>query len=154
MSTLELLPEETFGGLLEKNKRMLHLGGDIKLKELTEPSEYVRIEIDQLGDFQDLPKGFDYVVISDVLELIDNPLDLIKHVKNLATTTVIYEFKYEEEEWVLDPAWKKPWLTVGLDWNISKNFDYINDIFLGYATIHICSMPYNGPEDTSPNDIK
>jgi hypothetical protein len=67
-------------------------------------------------------------------------LNFIKFIKNLGKTTVIYEFKYDEGcEVKLD--WKKPWKTFGLENFLTRQFDYVNSVFLGYATIHICEMP-------------
>lgn len=134
-------PEEIMTAFIEPKKRILHIGGDPRLKELVDPTEYVRIETADVNKDLELPTGFDYTVISDTLELVDDPISLIHKIRDSAKETFIYEFKYDDPEWIKSTDWKKPWLTVGLDWNLSQEFDYVHNIFLGYATINICKMP-------------
>ena len=141
MITVAETPEEILTGFIEPNKRVLHIGGDPRLEELVNPSEYVRIETADITDELEIPKEFDYTIISDALELIDNPISLIHKIRDSAKEVVIYEFKYDDPEWIKGDNWKKPWLTVGLEWNLIKEFDYIHNVFLGYATINICKMP-------------
>ena len=151
---VDMTPEEIFHSFIDKEKKILHLGGDAKLKELTQASEYTRIEIADIKDFADLPSGFDYVVLSDVLEYVEDPIALIAHVRNLATNTIVYEFKYDDPDWILSDDWRMPWKRLGLEFKLSQNFDYINDVFLGYATLHICHTPYNGENEKVLNAIR
>jgi hypothetical protein len=149
-----MTPEQIFSQFIKPNQHILHLGGDPELKELTQAHTYTRLEIADLTDYANIPEGpYDYVVLSDVLECIENPVELINHVKNLATHTVIYEFKYEEMENV-DPVWSRIWERVGLEFTLTREFDYVNDIFLGYATIHTCKMPYNNKDKEHPDAIR
>lgn len=137
-------PEEIMAQFLKKEKRILHIGGDNCLGSLTEPDNYTQVKISSVSELDTIENtGFDYVVLSDVLELVDDPVELVKKAKNLARSTVIYEFKYDED-CVVDPSWKQTWKSVGLEFLLTREFDWVNDIYLGYATVHICEMPYNG----------
>ncbi len=136
-------PEEIMAQFLKKEKRILHLGGDACLGSLTEPDNYTQVNISSVNDLENIKNtGFDYVVLSDVLELVDDPVELVKKAKNMARSTIIYEFKYDEDCEVA-PEWKQTWKSVGLEFLLTREFDWVNDIYLGYATIHICEMPYN-----------
>jgi hypothetical protein len=142
---LNVTPEEIMAVYLKKDQRILHIGGDPSLGKLTESYDYTRIEISDL-DLDNIPeKPYDYVVLSDALELVDDPLALILKVKNLAKSTIVYEFKYDEYA-DLDPSWKQPWKSIGLEYNLTREFDWVNNRFFGYATMHTCEMPYNGPK--------
>lgn len=142
---MELTPEQIIAQFLKKEQKILHLGGNTELKTLAEAHSYTNLDKDQIVDFSSIPVGFDYVVMGDILEVIDNPVDLIKHVKNIAKTTVIYEYKHDDD--IPPPTdWKKPWQSVGLEYTLTREFDYVNNIFLGYATLHICDVPYNPTE--------
>ena len=134
-----MTPEQICAQFLEKDKKVLHFGSDQKLPQYVELQEY--LHLDDLTSIDELPK-YNYAVLVDTLELVDDPVSLIKQVKNLAETTVIYEFKYDTE-FEVNPEWKQPWKTIGLEFLLTQEFDYVNDVFLGYATIHICKMPYN-----------
>ena len=137
-------PEEILSQFLKKEKRILHLGGDSSLKDLTDADQYTQVQISSANDLEKIENtGFDYVILSDVLELVEDPQEVIKQAKNMAKSTIIYEFKYDED-CVVDPSWKQTWKTVGLEFFLTREFDWVNDIYLGYATIHICEMPYNG----------
>jgi len=135
-------PEQNIAHLLETGKKILHVGGDISLSTLLSNTEYHRLEISEISKIEDIDSDFDYIIFSDVLELIDDPQSLINLSKNKTKETVIYEFKYDEN-CIVDPSWKQSWKTVGLEYFLSKEFDYVSSIFLGYATVHICSTPYN-----------
>jgi hypothetical protein len=141
-----MTPEQILSQLLKKHQRILHLGGDPELKTLVDAYEYTHVAVEDIGDFTSLPSGFDYVIMSDVLELVEDPVGLVKHVKDLAKTTVIYEYKYDEDCYIGN-GWKTPWKTVGLEYTLTRNFDYVNNVFLGYATVHICDMPYTPKEN-------
>ena len=141
--------DEIISQFLKKNQRILHLGcGQKLLKDLAEAHAYTGVDntesadlqLDILKEYTALPSGFDYVIIGEVLEFADNPIDIIEHVRLLAKSTIVYEHKYDED-CVVDPNWKQPWKTLGLENFLTRKFDYVNSIFLGYATLHICEMP-------------
>ena len=77
-----------------------------------------------------------------MLETIEDPQNLITNVKNLTESVIIYEYKFDEGCYTND-SWNKPWTKVGLEHFLCKEFDYVNNIFLGYSTIHICKYPNN-----------
>lgn len=134
--------DEIISQFLKKNQRILHLGcGDQTLKTLAEAHEYTGISIDDtLATFESLPNGFDYIVIGEALEFAENPTEIIDHIRLLSKSTIVYEHKYDED-CVVNPAWKQPWKSVGLENFLTQKFSYVNSIFLGYATLHICEMP-------------
>jgi len=141
--------EEILSKLLKEDKKILHIGGSSAMKDLIANEGYVRLEVNEIDKIDTVKdQRFDYVILSDALELVDDPVSLIKEVKNVAKSTVVYEYKYDECE--VDPSWKKPWQTIGLEYTLTREFDYVNNIFLGYGTVHICEMPYN----PRPDDIK
>lgn len=142
---MEMTPEEIIAQFIKPEQRILHIGGSIELEKFSNAHSYTNLNVDQITDLSSIPEGFDYVVMGDILEIIDNPLELIKRVKNVAKTTVIYEYKHDEDS-VAKPGWKKPWQSIGLEYNLTREFDYVNNVFLGYATLHICDMPYNPTE--------
>lgn len=144
-------PEEIMAGFIEPKKRILHIGGDPRLEELVDPVTYTRIETKDVTDNLEFPTGYDYAVISDTLELVDKPTEIIHRIRDCAKEIVIYEFKYDKPEWILDPTWKKSWLSVGLDWHLNQEFDYIHNIYLGYATLNICKMPNTEKEQDVSN---
>lgn len=138
-------PEEIYTQFLKKNQNVLVVGrfNDI-LEEFLEPR--ILKKLDQKNDYsqelKDLDTDFDYVILTEVLELVDDPRIIINQFKNLANTTVIYEFKYDDDCKV-EQDWKKPWKSTGLEWILQQEFDKTNSIYLGYATIHFCDIPYN-----------
>ena len=141
-------PEQIVSSLLKKQQKILHIGGDESIKDLMEAYKYTRFEVDQIDQLSSVDDIYDYAIVSDALELIEDPESLIKQIKNQAKCTVIYEYKYDEMEPAdVNPAWKQPWKSKGLEFLLSREFDYINNIFLGYATLHICEMPYNPAEN-------
>lgn len=148
-----MTPEQIFSQFLKPNQRILHLGGDPGLEQLAQAHTYTRLSVEDLVDYANIPTAaYDYVVISDVLELVADPVGLIDHVKNLAKTTIVYEFKYDEMDEPIDPSWSRIWQTVGLEYTLTQRFDYVNNIFLGYATIHTCEMPYTKTNDEDHPD--
>lgn len=82
----------------------------------------------------------DYIVMAEVLELLDDPASLIKSVKKTAKNILVYEFKHYENSTV-DPRYKTPWLTKGLENLLSWEFDLVRSIYLGYATVYVCEGP-------------
>jgi hypothetical protein len=148
--------EEIIAQFLKTEKRILQIGGRESLKDLLAHDTFTRLEISDVNDFKNIPAtGFDYIILTDVLELIDNPRELISHVKDLTKSVVIYEYKYDEIE-SIDPSWRQPWKTVGLEFFLTREFDFVNDLFLGYATLHICELPFTPkPEELEhPNAIR
>lgn len=140
-----MTPQEIYSQFLKPDQKILHLGcGDRSLEKLSDPDDYYGVEFSSINDLNldvDFSNDFDYVVLDEILELVDNPLELIKNVKYLGETIVLWEIKYEHYE-NLDKKWKKPWANTPLNFFIEQNFDYTQQIFLGYATIHFCSMPF------------
>lgn len=139
--------EEIYCQFLKTHKRILHLGSaNSKIKNLINPDYYVGIDIlpgseiccDLNKDHDQIPEGFDYVLIAGVLEHVDDPCNLINSVKEKGKITLIYEYKYEDTN---KDGWKNPWKSIGLESFLTREFDYVNSIFLGYATIHLCEMP-------------
>lgn len=143
-----MTPEQICAQFLDKNKTILHFGSDQRLPQYAEAQGYLQIT-DPIN--LDISSKYDYTVLVDTLELVDDPVSLIKQVKNLSETTVIYEFKYDDE-FEVNPEWKQPWKTIGLEFLLTQEFDYVNDIFLGYATIHICKIPYNKELDKKEDE--
>lgn len=135
-------PEQLISQFIKKDQRILQIGGNPELKELAEADTYTYLSVDEMKNIPSQP--YDYAILTEVLELIDNPVELINTVKNLSRSVVIYEYKYDEID--VDPAWRKPWQSVGLEFSLTRGFDYVNSLFLGYATIHICEMPYTPTE--------
>lgn len=139
-------PEAIISQFMKKNQNILQIGGPNQdLRGFAEADSFLWIDSNNVGDLADLDKKFDYAVLSDVLELIDEPVELIKQVKNIADEVYIYEFKYDEG-CVVQPEWKQPWKKVGLEYTLSFEFDYVNTVYFGYASLHICNTPYNGDE--------
>lgn len=150
-----MTPEQIFSQFLKPNQRILHLGGNAELKELAKAHEYTHLTVDQLDDYSNIPpQAYDYVIMSDILELVNDPIELLKHVKDLAKTTIVYEFKYDEMDDPVDPVWSKIWQKIGLEYILTREFDYVNSIFLGHATIHTCEMPYTETDKEHPDAIR
>lgn len=148
-----MTPEQIYSQFLKPNQRILHLGGNAELEDLAKAHEYTHLTLDQLTDFTTIPNSaYDYAIMSDILEQVTDPIELIKHVKNLAKITVIYEFKYDEMDDPIDPSWSKIWQKIGLEFTLTQEFDYVNSIFLGHATIHTCEMPYTKTDDKEHPD--
>jgi len=148
-----MTPEQLICQFIKKDQRILQIGGDDNLKDLAEADTYTYLSVDQLNVIPAQP--YDYVILTEVLELVDDPVKLINTVKNLSRSVVIYEYKYDDVE--IKPTWRKPWQSVGLEFSLTRGFDYVNSIFLGYATIHICEMPYTTSETEQkehPNAIR
>lgn len=138
-------PEEIFSQFLKKNQKVLVVGCSNEILEnLIEPRILVNLEQkpDYSEDIKNVDNDFDYVILTEVLELVDNPQKIINQFKNTANTTIIYEFKYADDCEIKDD-WKKTWESVGLEWILRQEFDKTNSIYLGYATIHFCDIPYN-----------
>lgn len=139
--------EEIYSQFLKTHKRILHLGSDqSRIKSLINPEYYVGVDIlpgadiccDLNNDYELIPEGFDYALLAGVLEYLDDPRQFISYVKHKANITVVYEYKYDDKN---KDGWKNPWKNIGLESFLLREFDLVNSIFLGYATIHLCEMP-------------
>jgi hypothetical protein len=139
-------PEEVLAVLLEHNKTILQIGGTERLNSLLPNSGYHHIKSDEVDSVTIPEEKFDYIILTDVLELVDDPKSLIKKFKNTGKSLVIYEFKYDEHCKV-EANWKQPWKSVGLEYFLSQEFDYLNSVFLGYATVHTCDTPFERAEE-------
>lgn len=139
--TSSTMPDEVIAGFIDKDKQVLHIGTG-ELPNYIAVSSYVVVDPSNVDALILNKDQFDYVILTDILELIDDPKELISKVKNLAKTTIIYEFKYDSIE-NINPNWKQPWKSVGLEFFLGQQFDYVNNIFLGFATLHTCEQPYN-----------
>jgi hypothetical protein len=138
---------------IEKNKKILYIGtpcDDIIKKEAT-PSELQVLNASSFPatDETSVSKDFDYIIFTDALELVDNPKDLITALKYNSNNVIVYEFKYDYMD-DIDSTWKKPWLKVGLEHILTWEFDYVQSIYLGYATLYLC----NGPNSISPTTLE
>lgn len=137
-----VIPEKIVSNFLEKESKVLYLGESNYFDENEVFSECKKIEPEKIIELGKIEEKFDYVIFTEILETVDNPQDLILNVKNIGKTIIIYEYKFDEGCYNND-EWKRPWTKVGLEYFLGKEFDYINNIFLGYATIHICKFPYD-----------
>ena len=147
--------EEIYSQFLKKHKRILHIGAaNSNLASLMEADEYVGVDIlagstiqlDVNTSIEQIPKGFDYLILAGVLEHLDNPVKLIEDLKYHAKSTIVYQINYDHYD-EIKPEWRQVWKNVGCEYTLTKNFDYVNNIFLGYATVNICEMPFTEKED-------
>lgn len=145
-----MTPQEIYSQFLKPYQKILHLGcGDKTLQNLCNPDKYVGLSINECNDIttlKNLDNDFDYVVIDEVLELINSPTELIENSKTLGKTIFIWEIKYDFYE-PIDKDWKQPWKKIPLGKIVEDNFDFVNQIFLGYATMHFCSFPIQNKEE-------
>lgn len=133
---------EIISQFLEQNQKILCVGTADKIAEhiLTSPFFQSIDPIEINAQITDLANDFDTVIFSDALEKINNPRELIAQIKWHAKSSIVYEFKYDHMETV-DPSWKQPWKTIGLENILTWEFDYVKSIYLGYATIFFCEGP-------------
>lgn len=148
-----MTPQEIYSGFLKSEGEVLHLGcGDASLKTILNPSKYIGVDLTEQADvkldlnikenYVRLPKDFDYVVLDKVLEEVDDPEALIKYAGKLGTMIVVHEFKYDEDDYShVQEHWKKPWSLRGLEGFLTDHYDWVNNYFLGYATVHLCTTP-------------
>lgn len=147
---------ETLSLILNKDQSILHFShNEDRLDHYQEFKNYKKIGINDNSDIKitlnnDIPeeiiKGYDLIVLSSYLELVDDPVKLILNVKNAAETICVYEYKYDLME-NCDTTWKKPWEKIGLTWNLQQHFDLINELYLEEATLHTCKIPFNAKEE-------
>lgn len=143
--------------ILSDDQKVLHLLLDQSVLENTdkfteyhtagpEDSNNLILDFNQEDFALKIPKGYyDTILLTTVLEHVDNPVDLITKLKYLSEYVVILEFKYDTESQI-DPSWKQPWKTMGLTWNLQQHFDLINELFLQDATLLTCKLPYTPKE--------
>jgi hypothetical protein len=140
----KISPEKIILNFLEEEKTILYLGDSCELDNEVDSSLYKRINENNVGD---IDEKFDYAILTEILEKVDDPRNLISSIKNITDTVVIYEYKFDDGCYNND-EWKKPWTKIGLEYFLEREFDYVNSIFLGYATIYFCKFPYNKELDT------
>lgn len=137
--------EETLIQWIKKEKRILHIGDYNEiLKVQTAAEVYDNVAINDVYhdlEFRVKPEiKYHYAILNEALELVDDPVKLIKDCSTISKTVILIEQKYDVPS-MLKPEWKKPWLNTGLEWNLNLIFDYINSIYLMYHSIHICEIP-------------
>lgn len=144
--------------ILSKDQKILHLTLDTQKLEDSDTFEEYKIggpstEHDLVLDFNDkdfalnIPKGhYDTIVLTTILEQIEDPVNLITRLKYLSEYLIIWEFKYDALD-NIDPTWRQPWKEIGLTWNLQQHFDLINELFLQEATLLTCKLPYTPKEE-------
>lgn len=146
-----ILEEEFLANILSNDQSILHLKhSEKKFNEFVSYKNYVSIGKDKdcdiiVEDFNDnflsyLETKPDVFVMGHVLELVDDPKELITANRQNAEQTVIFEFKYDEIE-NIPPEWKTPWKNIGLAHFLYSQFDWINEIFLNGVTVYTCQDP-------------
>jgi hypothetical protein len=135
---------------IKKDQKIIHFGKDSKeLLTSSTPTEYTSILLTEnfLEEINSVKNNYyDTVIIDELLETISCPQELIKSIRAIGKTTCIYEFKYDDDCIVKD-YWLQPWKEFGLEFFLTREFDYVNSVFLGYATLHICEMPHDETYD-------
>lgn len=134
--------EEIVSNFLDGQKKVLYIGESNDLENQLDYILYKKISQKNIEEIKTIDEKYDYVILTEVLETIEDPQNLITNVKNLTESVIIYEYKFDEGCYTND-SWNKPWTKVGLEHFLCKEFDYVNNIFLGYSTIHICKYPNN-----------
>jgi len=139
--------------MLSSDQKILHLLlDDSKLENTDKFTEYstagpnencsINLNFDDPAFASNIPNGhYDTILLTTILEQIDDPVELISKLKHLSENLIIWEFKYDSAETV-DPNWKQPWKTIGLTWNLQQHFDLVNELFLQHATLITCKLPY------------
>lgn len=156
-----MTPEEIYSQFMKDDTSVLHLGcGKKTLKELRSFEQYVGVGLNEEADLNidlntsldDIPGNFDYVVLDTILEVVNEPLELIKAAAKRGKMMVIYEFKYDEEDDynLVQPHWKTPWKNTGLEYFLTQQFDWVNSVFMGHATLHMCTTPIGLDEQGDP----
>jgi hypothetical protein len=135
--------DEILADRIKKSKKILSVKEHSKLIE-QDADIYKCVNIDDL--YQDnkfsykSDMKFDYVILNEILEEIDDPVDLIKNLRLISATVIIVEQKYDVPG-LIKNHWKTPWKKQGLEWHLNLMFDYINSLYLTYQTIHTCELP-------------
>jgi len=137
--------DEIVSQFIEKDKKILYVGTLLAdtFESQTTPAEFHTLDDKSFRDLDHLnvPKELDYVVFTDVLELVDNPKEVINKLKWNSKQVIVYEFKHNDHTEYTNPDWKKPWTLVGLENILTWEFDYVRSLYLGYATIYFCEGP-------------
>ena len=61
-------PEQILHSFIEKEKKVLQIGGDAALKDLVSPTEFRQMLLEELENLENIPNGYDYIVIGDVCD--------------------------------------------------------------------------------------
>lgn len=138
----KISPEQIVSNFLDKEKTLLYIGNHNNLENELNASKCKKIDQKNVDQIEDVSEKYDYILLTEILETIDDPQRLIVKIKNLAEVVIIYEYKFDEGCYT-NNNWNKPWTKVGLENFLCREFDYINNIFLGYSTIYICKYPNN-----------
>lgn len=149
-------PQEIYSPFIQEAKKILHVSEfqtDIRNflpseTELTTLGSFetadIPAELSDLDTYRNIVDQYDFIVLDEILETVKDPVSIIQILKNKTKNLLVYEFKYlEMEQKDVKSSWNCPWKTVGLEFVLSREFDFLNSIFLGYATIHLCKIPYN-----------
>lgn len=145
--------EEIISTFLETDQRILYIDNtNINYQDVFKTKYYIHHKLDDIN-FNKIPTDFNglkfqYIILTEILELIDNPTALIKHCKNLTENLIILEIKYDYFPKTND-NWKIPWKNFGLANLLNQEFSYIHEIFLGYATIYFVKDPYEPEKETT-----
>ena len=142
--------DEIISQFTEKDEKVLYIGRPTDaIKKSTTPSVFHAIDpLTTPIHASNLPKDFDTVIFTEVLELVDDPRALINQFKWQAKCTIVYEFKYDHMD-DIDPSWKLTWKNIGLENILTWEFDYVKSLYLGYATVYFCE----GPNKYTPDEI-
>ena len=143
--------DEIISQFSKKDGKILYIGSPTDAVEtIATPQIFQTIDIIQKSNTStvDLSKDFDTVIFAEVLELVEDPRELINQFKWHSQQSIIYEFKYDHMDSV-DPTWKRHWDYTGLENILTWEFDYVRSLYLGYATIYFCE----GPNKYTPDEI-
>lgn len=140
-------PEEIISPFIENYKKILYFGKNQNSFK-TLPS----VEIDSVSSISEIETlsidiQYDCVIVTNLIEAIESPFDVFIKLKPLSRDLVIFENKYDHID-EIDPFWKQHWKTNSLEWFLNQHYNYINNIFLGYATVHICKEPYDREKES------
>jgi hypothetical protein len=146
-----MTPEEIIVPFVENPNKILYFGNNNSIVELLKSSQITTVN--SLEELKKLEPDtlFDCAIVSNNIELIEDPLEVLSFIKKLTAELMVYENKYDLMPEV-DATWKQHWKTISLEWFLTQNYDYINNIFLGYATLHRCKQPFNKEEQLENAD--
>jgi hypothetical protein len=143
--------DEIISQLVEKNRKTLYIGTPDAIVAQTLTEDFFQ-SIDPTtatdSQIQNIAKDFHTIIFSDILEIVDEPRQLISQIKWHTQSAIVYEFKYDHMEFI-DEKWKQPWKRTGLENILTWEFDYVRSIYLGYATVYFCE----GPNKYSPEEL-
>jgi hypothetical protein len=140
--------DEIIAQLAEKNQRLLYAGTPNDVIAETLIPSFFQVVSSTDTEYSEIANDFDTVIFSDILEIVDDPRQLIAQLKWHAKSSIIYEFKYDHMD-AIDESWKTPWKNIGLEHILTWEFDYVKSVYLGYATVYFCE----GPNKYTPEEI-